>query len=396
MNDAAPSAATPQPASPPARGIGRGWKIALTAAPFVIAGIAYAVYYALVGQFRESTDDAYVGANLVYVDAQVTGTVTAIGADDNQPVRRGQSLVKLDGADAAVALADAEARLGETVRQIRQEMRSVDEAGAVVTQRKTDLARTQDDLTRRGELAGTDALSAEDLAHATQAVASAKDALVVAQQQLAVARVPVEGTTLTQQPSVLRARAAYVQAYINAQRNEIPAPVAGFVARRSVQVGQRVAPGTVLMAVVPLKTVWVDANFKEPQLRNLRIGQPATVSADIYGGHIEYHGKVASISAGSGGAFSLLPPQNATGNWIKVVQRVPVRVVLDDDELAAHPLRVGLSTDVVVNTHDRGGVVDTALPVAAGSLETQVYAEQLANAETHADLVIAREAGSRP
>jgi membrane fusion protein (multidrug efflux system) len=396
MNDAAPSAATPQPASPPARGIGRGWKIALTAAPFVIAGIAYAVYYALVGQFRESTDDAYVGANLVYVDAQVTGTVTAIGADDNQPVQRGQSLVKLDGADAAVALADAEARLGETVRQIRQEMRSVDEAGAVVAQRKTDLARTQDDLTRRGELAGTDALSAEDLAHATQAVASAKDALVVAQQQLAVARVPVEGTTLTQQPSVLRARAAYVQAYINAQRNDIPAPVAGFVARRSVQVGQRVAPGTVLMAVVPLKTVWVDANFKEPQLRNLRIGQPATVSADIYGGHIEYHGKVASISAGSGGAFSLLPPQNATGNWIKVVQRVPVRVVLDNDELAAHPLRVGLSTDVVVNTHDRGGVVDTALPVAAGSLETQVYAEQLANAETHADLVIAREARSKP
>jgi membrane fusion protein (multidrug efflux system) len=394
MNDAAPSAATPQPASPPARGIGRGWKIALTATPFVIAGIAYAVYYALLGQFRESTDDAYVGANLVYVDAQVTGTVTAIGADDNQPVQRGQSLVKLDGADAAVALADAEARLGETVRQIRQEMRSVDEAGAVVAQRKTDLARTQDDLNRRGELAGTDALSAEDLAHATQAVASAKDALTVAQQQLAVARVPVEGTTLTQQPSVLRARAAYVQAYINAQRNDIPAPVAGFVARRSVQVGQRVAPGTVLMAVVPLKTVWVDANFKEPQLRNLRIGQPATVSADIYGGHIEYHGKVASISAGSGGAFSLLPPQNATGNWIKVVQRVPVRIVLDDGELAAHPLRVGLSTDVVVNTHDRGGVVDTALPVAAGSLETQVYAEQLANAQTQADTVIAREAGS--
>jgi len=367
--------------------------LGIAAALFAAIGLSYGIYYAVDGQYHEETDDAYVGANLVYVNAQVTGTVTALGADDNQPVTTGQMLVRLDGADALVALADAEGRLGETVRQIRQQFRAVDEANAVLAQRKTDLLRAQNDLQRRVQLAGSDALSAEDLAHARETVASANDALTVAAKQLASARVPTEGTTLRQQPSVLRARAAYVQAYLAVQRNQIPAPVDGFIARRSVQVGQRVAPGNALLAVVPLQGVWIDANFKEPQLRHIRIGQAATVSTDIYGSHVEYHGKVASISAGSGGAFSLLPPQNATGNWIKVVQRVPVRIALDPLELQAHPLRAGLSTDVTIDTHARDGRVDTALALPHAALETTVFDSLLAGAEAHADTIIAREAG---
>ena len=382
------------PTQTPAANGSRFKKLGIAAAVFVAIGLAYGIYYAVYGQYHEETDDAYVGANLVYVNAQVEGTVTALGADDNQPVKTGQTLVRLDGADAAVALADAEGWLGETVRQIRQQFRAVAEADAVLAQRKTDLLRAQNDLNRRVQLAGSDALSAEDLVHAKETVAAAQDAVTLAVTQLASARVPTEGTTLRQQPSVLRARAAYVQAYLAAQRNDIPAPVDGFIARRSVQVGQRVAPGNALLAVVPLQGVWVDANFKEPQLRNLRIGQAARVSTDIYGSHVEYHGKVASISAGSGGAFSLLPPQNATGNWIKVVQRIPVRIALDPAELQAHPLRAGLSSDVEIDTHQRDGKVDTALVLPNAALATTVFDNLLQTAQTRADAVIAREAGS--
>lgn len=370
-------------------------KIAAAVALFAAVGIGYGCYYALYAQYQEETDDAYVGANLIYVNSRVDGTVVALGADDNQQVKTGQPLVRMDKADAAVALDDAAAHLGETVREIRQQFRAVDAASAVVAQRQTDLARAQDDLARRERLAGSDSQSVEELDHARNSVAAAKDALNVAQKQLEQARAPVEGTTLRRQPSVLRARAAYVQAWLAAQRDEIVAPADGFVARRSVQVGQHVTPGAMLLAVVPLKGAWVDANFKEPQLRHIRVGQPATVRVDLYGGHVDYHGHVASISAGSGGAFSLLPPQNATGNWIKVVQRVPVRVQLDPAEVAAHPLRVGLSTTVNVDTSDRGGPVDTARPLAGATLSTPVFDGQLKAAETEADAIVSSEAGGQ-
>ena len=193
---------------------------------------------------------------------------------------------------------------------------------------------------------------------------------------------------------MLRARAAYVQAALATQRNDVQAPMDGVVARRSVQVGQRVAPGAALLAVVPLQGAWIDANFKEPQLRHIQVGQPVVVATDLYGGHVEYHGVVASIAAGSGGAFSLLPPQNATGNWIKVVQRVPVRIALDPKELAAHPLRVGLSTDVTVDTHQRSDQERPAMTLPGANFSTPVFDAQLKTAETHADALIAQEAGS--
>ena len=364
---------------------------------FVLTGIAYGVYYETYAQYHQKTDDAYVGGNQVYVNSQVSGTVIGIDADDNQPVKAGAPLLQLDASDSAVALADADARLAETVRTIRQQYSSVDEAAAVVAQRQTDLNRASDDLKRRAPLTGTDSLSSEDVAHALDAVSSAKAALTVAEKQLASAHTAVDGSSLRTQPSLLRARTAYVQAWLANQRNSIVAPIDGMVARRSVQVGQRVTPENSLLAIVPLTSLWVDANYKEAQLSDIRIGQPATVEADVYGGHVEYHGKVAGISAGTGGAFSLLPPQNATGTWIKVVQRIPVRIALDPQELAANPLRVGLSTTVIIDTHDRSGSVLSTLPTSGVPLATGVFADQLKAAETQADLLIAKAAaGSAP
>ena len=363
---------------------------------FGLAAVGYVVWVLCIAQYRESTDDAYVQANLVYVNAQVGGTVTSLGADDNQAVRAGQTLVTLDHADAAVALEDAAAQLGLAVRQVREQQSAVDESQAVVTQRRTDLARANDDLARRQQLSGTDSIATEDLQHAKQAVSAAQDALTVAQKTLTKTRVPIAGITLRQNPSVLRARAAYVQAALATQRNDVQAPTDGVVARRSVQVGQHVAAGTALLAVVPLQGAWIDANFKEPQLRHIQVGQPATIATDLYGGHVQYHGVVASIAAGSGGAFSLLPPQNATGNWIKVVQRVPVRIALDPKELAAHPLRVGLSTDVTIDTHERGDLKKPAMALPGANFSTPVFDAQLKTAEAHADALIAQEAGSAP
>jgi membrane fusion protein (multidrug efflux system) len=385
---------TPAPAAPEAGKGSRAKALLIAGGLFTVAAIAWAVWDLGFAQYRESTDDAYVQANLVYVNAQVSGTVTSLGADDNQPVKAGQTLVTLDHSDASVALADAGAQLGLAVRQVREQQGAVDEGQAVVAQRRTDLQRATEDLARRTQLAGTDSIAAEDLQHAKQAVVAAQDALAVAERTLAKTRTPIAGITLRQNPSVLRARAAYVQAALATQRNDVQAPTDGVVARRSVQVGQHVVPGAALLAVVPLQGAWIDANFKEPQLRHIQVGQPVTVGTDLYGGHVEYHGVVASIAAGSGGAFSLLPPQNATGNWIKVVQRVPVRIALDPKELAAHPLRVGLSTDVTVDTHDRGDQGKPAMALPGATFTTPVFDAQLKTAEARADALIAQEAGS--
>jgi membrane fusion protein (multidrug efflux system) len=393
MTDTNTPVPAPAPSEPAPKGK-RAKALLIAGGGFALAAVAYAAWVLSYGQYHESTDDAYVQANLVYVNAQVAGTVTALGADDNQPVKAGQMLVTLDHADAAVALADASAQLGLAVRQVREQQSAVDQGEAVVAQRRTDLQRATDDLARRAQLAGTDSIAAEDLQHAKQAVAAAQDALTVAEKTLATTRAPIAGVTLRQNPAVLRARAAYVQAALATQRNDVQAPTDGVVARRSVQVGQHVAAGAALLAVVPLQGAWIDANFKEPQLRHIEVGQPVTVATDLYGGHVEYHGVVASIAAGSGGAFSLLPPQNATGNWIKVVQRVPVRIALEPKELAAHPLRVGLSTDVTIDTHQRGDAQRPAMALPGENFTTPVFDAQLRTAETRADALIAQEAGS--
>jgi len=322
---------------------------------FALLALLWAAYWAFVGRFHESTDDAYVGGNVVQITPQIDGTVIAIGADDTNFVKAGQTLVVLDKADAGIALEDAESKLAKTVREVRNLKATSEQLAATVELRRADLAKAQDDLARREKIMDSGAVSAEDVQHARDAVKTAQADLTAAEQQHDATRALVDNTTIANHPDVQNAAAQVRNAYLNYARTELPAPVSGFVAKRSVQVGQRVSSGMTLMAVVPLDQVWVDANFKEGQLANVRVGQPVKLTADLYGGRVEYQGTVAGFGAGTGSAFALLPAQNATGNWIKIVQRLPVRIKLDPKQLADHPLQVGLSMQVEVNTHDRGG-----------------------------------------
>jgi membrane fusion protein (multidrug efflux system) len=342
----------------------RRWRwLGAVLAVLATGGAVYGAYWAQVVRYHQSTDDAYVGGNVVQITPQISGTVVAIGADDTQFVKAGQPLVRLDPADAHVALDQAEAQLARTVRDVRNLYATSSQLAAAVQMRQTELAAAQSDLARRQRLGASGAVSGEELQHATDAVKTTQAELLAAEQQLAANRARVDGTTLKDHPQVRDAAAAVRNAYLTLERTELAAPVAGFVARRNVQLGQRVSTGTPLMAVVPLDQVWVDANFKEPQLAHMRIGQPVKLTADLYGGRVVYHGTVAGFGAGTGAAFSLLPAQNATGNWIKIVQRVPVRIALDPREIAAHPLQIGLSMKADVET--QGGASSARLPQIA-------------------------------
>ena len=366
--------------------------MALLVGVILIAAIAYGVYYFLVARFHEETDDAYVNGNVVQITPQVTGTVIAVNADDTQTVKAGDPLVVLDGADARVTLAQAEANLAQTVRQVRGLFANNDQYQAQIAQRQSDLSRAQDDLRRRMAVAQTGAVSQEEISHARDAVKSAQASLDAAEQQLASNRALTSNTTIATHPNVLSAAARVRDAYLNNARNTLPAPVTGYVAKRSVQVGQRVSPGTPLMAIVPLEAVWVDANFKEVQIKHMHIGQPVELTADVYGSSVVYHGKVVGFSAGTGSAFSLLPAQNATGNWIKVVQRLPVRIELDPKELHAHPLRIGLSMQADVDIkNDNGSQLGNAQNTV---YQTNVFDKYGEDADAEIARIIAQNAGS--
>ena len=355
---------------------------------FILCLIAYVIYYILDLSQREQTDNAYVGGNLVTLTSQVTGNVEQIRADETQLVQAGAEVVVLDPTDAQLALRQAAARLGNAVRQQRQRYSDVGQYEATVIERQLAVKRAADDLARRLPLAADHTLSGEDVAHARQTLDDAKAAADVAVKQAEASRASTAGVALTQNPAILSAKADFSQAWLATRRNAILAPVSGYVAKRSVQIGARVTPGVTLLSIVPLDQLWVDANFKESELRNIRIGQPATIEADIYGGKVEYHGKVVGLSAGTGSAFSLLPAQNANGNWIKVVQRLPVRIALDPQALKDHPLRIGLSTVVTVDTHDRsGGTLGMPAP-AAPVYTTQALEQPMQDADALADKII--------
>ncbi|WP_374673323.1 efflux RND transporter periplasmic adaptor subunit [Ideonella sp.] len=397
MNDAASSPV----ASPAARRRG----LVGVALVVALAGASWGVWHWLHGRHHETTDNAYVAGNVVQITPQVGGTVVAILADDNDRVKAGQPLVRLDTADMRVALEQAEAQLAQTVREVRSLYAGNATLQAQVALREADLARAQaeqrraqEDVDRRAPLVATGAVGREEYEHATaqlaavrSAAAAAQSAVLAAREQLATARVMTEGTTPTQHPNVQRAAARVREAALALQRADLPAPIDGHVARRAVQVGQRVQAGAPLMTVVALDRLWVDANFKEGQLADLRIGQPAELVADVYGTRVVYHGRVAGLGAGTGSAFALLPAQNATGNWIKVVQRVPVRIALDPAELAAHPLRIGLSMEVTVDTADTGGATLASTPREQAVAATTVYQA----AERAVDERIARIVGGQ-
>jgi len=350
----------------------RRWIVGVGVALGIIALVVLA-WWLLDARFYESTDDAYVAGDLVNVMSQVNGTVVSIGADETDLVTAGQELVRLDATDARIALQDAEQQLARTVRQTRTVFATRDQLQAVVDQRRADLARAQADFNRRRNLAASGAVSGEELAHAQDTLSAARDALVAAQKNLAASSALVGRTGVADNPDVRAAATQVERAWLALVRTSVRAPVKGYVARRTVQLGERIAPGAPLMSLVPLGRLWLEANFREVQLRHMRIGQPATVVADLYGGRVTYHGRVAGLGLGTGSAFALLPAQNATGNWIKVVQRVPVRIELDPRELAAHPLRIGLSTVVRVDLHDTSGAELAQTPRREPVLETSAY-----------------------
>ena len=399
-NDAAEAA----PAPP-----NRTRRRALTALGTVVlvVGAAWGLYEWQVASHYESTDNAYVQGNVIQITPQIGGTVMAIMADDTDFVKAGQPLVQLDPADAKVALDQSEAALAQAVRQVRTLYANNGSLAAQVTLRQSDIARAesevaraQDDLGRRQSLAGNGAVSKEELNHARTQLANAKSALAAAlagaagaREQLASNQSLTEGTTVEQHPSVLAAAAKVREAYLATQRVALPAPVDGYVAKRTVQLGQRVAAGTPMMSIVPLDQLWVDANFKEVQLRNIRIDQPVKLTADLYGKKVEYTGKVAGLGVGTGAAFSLLPAQNATGNWIKVVQRVPVRIALDPAQLQGSPLRVGLSMEAEIDITQKGGKMLADAPRATALSQTQVYSRLDGGADAEVNRIIAANLG---
>ena len=343
-------------------------------------------YHELYGRWNESTDDAYVNGNVVEITPLVTGTVVSIGADDGDLVHEGQVLINFDPNDAQVGLQSAQANLARTVRQVRGLYSNVDGMKAQVNAQQAEVQKAQDNFNRRKNLAAGGAISQEELSHARDDLTSAQNALANARQQLKTTSALVDDTVVSSHPDVMSAAAQLRQAYLNNARSTLIAPVTGYVAKRTVQLGQRVQPGTALMAVIPLDQLWIDANFKETQLRDMRIGQPVDIEADLYGSDVKYSGTIDSLGAGTGSAFALLPAQNATGNWIKIVQRVPVRIHINAEELASHPLRVGLSTQVNVNLHDQSGPVLAQQPPQKASFSTSVYDRQL----VEADAMIAR------
>jgi membrane fusion protein, multidrug efflux system len=358
MNTTANTPDTTPAAAPPNRTRRRG--LFALGAVVALSGLGYGGYWLFDGRYFESTDDAYVNGDVVQITSEVPGTVLALKVDDTQVVSSGQPLLSLDPADAKIAEANAEADLARAVRQVRGLFAQGKELHAQIEQREQAARTADDDLKRRSGLIEDGAISSEELSHARDAVTTTRANVAQARQQLDQTIAQIDGTTIADHPQVMAAEAAVRNAALAVHRTELVSPVTGVIAKRSVQVGERVAAGTPLLAVVPLDDVWVDANFKEGQLERMRAGQPVTVRTDLYGRQVTYHGHLVGIAAGSGNAFALLPSQNASGNWIKIVQRLPVRILLDPKELKDHPLRVGLSTTVRVDLHDTSGPLMSA------------------------------------
>lgn len=352
------------------------WLIGLTAI-FIIVGIGFLIYWLLIGRFYESTDDAYVNGNTVQVMSQITGQVVKIYADETDLVKKGEPLVMLDNADAEIALRNAEAQLALTARQVSELYQNVDQLKANVQLQQDNFIKAQQDYERRRGLVVNKVISEEDLSHAKTAVDTTADSLALAKHQLDAAVNLVQNTDLYNHPQIKQAEVNLRNAYLTWERTTIFSSVTGYVAKRPVQVGQQVDPNTILMIIVPLNQLWVDANFKESQLKNFRIGQPVELVSDLYGSSIKYHGTVIGLSPGTGSAFDLLPPQNATGNWIKIVQRLPVRIAIDSNELEKYPLRIGLSITATVDTHNRSGQMLTKLTSTKAIYESKDYGSDL-------------------
>lgn len=348
----------------------------------VLAAAGCLAWYFLYARYYESTDDAYVNGNQVALTPQIGGTVTQVTADEGDFVEKGQPLVLLDPSDTKIALQQAEANLANTVRQVRGLYSTADNYRAQVAAKQVALQTAQNDYARRQKIFSTGAIAAEDLSHYRDAVSSAQSDLAAAQQALRTNLAMVDDTVVDSHPEIKTAVATLRQRYLDNARTTIVAPVSGYVAKRAVQLGMRVTSGTTLLAIVPLNEVWVDANFKESQMNTMRLGQKVTLNADLYGDDVEYHGTIESLGIGTGSAFSLLPAQNASGNWIKIVQRLPVRITLDPHDMQKHPLRVGLSMNARVDIrNNEDGHLLPQQTVSTPRFTTDVYKDSLEAAD---------------
>ncbi|WP_321939593.1 HlyD family secretion protein [Burkholderia cepacia] len=390
LHTAAPPAALNDPALD-ARRATRRKRFIVFFAVVLVAALAWIAYWLLSDRYYEDTDDAYVAGSIVQVAAQIPGSVTDVVVADTQAVRAGQTLVKLDDTEASVAFEQAKAQLAQAVRQVANAKISNTMYVEAVNARRADLSLAQRAFAARSG-ASVEIVAPEELARARAAVAGAQANLAAAQAQLDAARALGTRLPVDENPAVVQAAAQFKLAYRNLKRTTIVAPVDGTIGQRSVQVGQQVGPGVPLMSIVQLNRLWIEANFKEGQIRHMRIGQPVEVVSDLYGSRVTYRGRVQGFSAGTGSAFSMLPSQNAAGNWIKVVQRVPVVIALEPRDLAAHPLRVGLSMRATVDTHDRNGhALDSEPPTPAVS--TRVHDGVASDAEAAAAAIIRENQG---
>jgi len=354
----------------------------------LIAVVSLAWYF-IFEAGNESTEDAYVQGHIVQISPQISGTVTHLYIEDGDFVKKGQTLIKLDSNDASIQLEQAKANLGQTIREVRALFNGVTQAKAVVAQQEIALNKAKTDYMRRKDMVAVGGLSQEELSHANDMVEAAQKSLTVSQQQLRAQEAKIFNTTVKTHPLVKQAIAKLTQAYLNRNRTSIVAPVSGYIAKKNVELGQKINPGSLLMAVIPLDKVWVDANFKETQLNDMRIGQSVQLKSDLYGDDVVYHGKVESLGIGTGSAFSLLPAQNATGNWIKVVQRLPVKISLEKKELMKHPLRIGLSMMVTVHIVSKDGKsLSSHNNSQIAKEQTDVYQEQLAGVSNLIDSIL--------
>jgi len=390
LHTAAQPAALSDPALA-ARRATRRKRFTLFFAAVLLAALVWIAFWLLRDRYDEDTDDAYVAGSIVQVAAQIPGAVTDVLVADTQVVRAGQTLVRLDDTEASVAFAQAKAQLVQAVRQVANAKISNTMYVAAVNARQADLSLAQRALAARSG-ASVEIVAPEELARARAAVAGAQANLAAAQAQLEAARALGSKLPVDESPAVVQAAAQFKLAYRNLKRATIVAPVDGTIGQRSVQVGQQVGPGVPLMSIVQLNRLWIEANFKEGQIRHMRVGQPVDVVSDLYGSRVVYRGHVQGFSAGTGSAFSMLPSQNAAGNWIKVVQRVPVVIAIEPRDLAAHPLRVGLSMRATVDTRNRDGhALDSEPPTPAVS--TRMHDGVASDAESAVAAIIRENQG---
>ncbi len=356
---------------------------------FFLLGMAYVIYYIGWARFEEETDDAYVNGNMIMLTPQIEGIVTSILADNAQLVEEGQTIIEIDPSYYAAALEQASADLAEAVRQVAQLFIRIDQLDAAVMTRKAALLRANLDYEHRKALVGEGGVAREDYEHSETTLMSSYSQVIETQEMLHAAYAEVEGTTIATHPLVEQMKAAFKVAYLGWRRCKVLSPVRGIVTQRQAQVGQWVGAQYPLLSIVPLDQIWVDANYREVQLENLRIGQPVTMFSDMYGRGMKFHGTVLGLNPGTGSVFSVLPPQNATGNWIKIVQRIPVRLAIDPEEIKKHPLVLGLSMTTTVDTHNRMGLQVPEKSPDKLMYQTTVYDDELADTGAMIERIIA-------